>query len=463
MAIILGLFFIIELWYSVQPMGLWWDSAIYIGMGKYLFSSGTIGVWEAFRPPLLPIIYGSFWKLCFDPIIVGKILAVACALGAVYVTYLLSEKVKEGSGIISMIFLGFSPIFLAFSVIPLSDIPSTFICLCAVYAFLNKKYTWSGAFVGIAFLARFPQALMLTPLLFTLVLSSKNYKATIINSLKILISFFVVISPYLISNYILYHNPLYPIIKGNQVAIASLNNSNYYVSYFYYLKNIFIQNPLIILSLIFLFIVVKNFQKINTQTRTAYLIILMTLIIIGSYFSSLDHKELRYSIAFLPYLFIAASVGLSYILEKVQDSNIRKKVFISTCIFITTMLILENTYVYSTYFPLHASNQAQHAYMHFFDDKPNAVVMTTSPQLAAYGNIHIAELGDTWEHMEEAYTRQYNTLEYITLDMCNVSCAGPANLCKNAQDRVVEKIKAENTLVFNQEFQGCLYTIYKKD
>ena len=35
---------------------VWWDSSVYIGMGKYIYSLGHSGLWEDYRMPLFPLI-----------------------------------------------------------------------------------------------------------------------------------------------------------------------------------------------------------------------------------------------------------------------------------------------------------------------------------------------------------------------------------------------------------------------
>jgi hypothetical protein len=48
--------FLIRLIFLIKNPMLWWDSTVYLGMAKYIFSSGKIGLWEYFRPLLWPII-----------------------------------------------------------------------------------------------------------------------------------------------------------------------------------------------------------------------------------------------------------------------------------------------------------------------------------------------------------------------------------------------------------------------
>src|SRR3989344_1513633 len=38
-----------------------WDESVYIGMGKYIASFGSVGLWEDIRPPGMPILLGFTW------------------------------------------------------------------------------------------------------------------------------------------------------------------------------------------------------------------------------------------------------------------------------------------------------------------------------------------------------------------------------------------------------------------
>ena len=78
------IFFILFLFVAVKLFflspNIWWDSSVYIGMGKYMASFGKAGLWEISRPIVWPLILGFFWKLGLDVIFVGKVLSVLFAL-----------------------------------------------------------------------------------------------------------------------------------------------------------------------------------------------------------------------------------------------------------------------------------------------------------------------------------------------------------------------------------------------
>ncbi|MEK6876668.1 MAG: hypothetical protein AABX63_04600, partial [Nanoarchaeota archaeon] len=57
------IFLIVKLVSLFAAADIWWDSAVYLGMGKYIYSSGDSGLWEASRPLVWPLILGFFWKI----------------------------------------------------------------------------------------------------------------------------------------------------------------------------------------------------------------------------------------------------------------------------------------------------------------------------------------------------------------------------------------------------------------
>jgi hypothetical protein len=54
--------YVLVLFNFVQPE-VTWDESVYVGLGKYLYSNGASGIYEPFRPILLPLVLGALWKL----------------------------------------------------------------------------------------------------------------------------------------------------------------------------------------------------------------------------------------------------------------------------------------------------------------------------------------------------------------------------------------------------------------
>jgi len=138
--IIFFLFFSILYWTPLD-----WDSAVYIGMGKYIFSFGDSGLWEASRPLLWPIILGLIWKIGLNPVIFGKAISLLFAIGCIFMTYLLGKEVfDENTGLLAAIFIAFTPAFFLAGSQIMTEIPSAFFALTGVYLFIRKRYAYSG-------------------------------------------------------------------------------------------------------------------------------------------------------------------------------------------------------------------------------------------------------------------------------------------------------------------------------
>src|SRR3989338_3706940 len=73
---------------------VWWDSSVYIGMGKYIFSLGKSGLWEESRPLIFPLILGIGWKLGFDAVYFGRLVSVIFAILVIILTYKIGIKLS---------------------------------------------------------------------------------------------------------------------------------------------------------------------------------------------------------------------------------------------------------------------------------------------------------------------------------------------------------------------------------
>jgi len=176
------LFFVAQIVIISNNNVLFWDESVYIGMGKFIFSSGSSGLWEPIRPLFLPLIAGTFWATGLDPIIYGRFLAAILSVGSIFITFLIAKKIfGKTEAIISVALLATAPLFFGFASFFLTDISSTFFALLALYLFISypesqKHLFFSGMFLGIAFLTRFPQIIVLMSVLLFLVFENRRFK-----------------------------------------------------------------------------------------------------------------------------------------------------------------------------------------------------------------------------------------------------------------------------------------------
>ena len=112
---------------------LWWDTYIYIAMGKYIFSGGELGIWESFRPLIHPLILGAFWKIGLSPLIIGKILDIIFSLLSIYLVYLIGIRVfHKTAALLAAFIFSFTPLFIMFSGLVLTEPLALFIGLLGI-------------------------------------------------------------------------------------------------------------------------------------------------------------------------------------------------------------------------------------------------------------------------------------------------------------------------------------------
>ncbi|MDO8480883.1 MAG: phospholipid carrier-dependent glycosyltransferase [Nanoarchaeota archaeon] len=291
---------------------LWWDGATYIGMGKYLWSGGTSGLWEDSRPLVWPLLLGVIWKMGLPPVESSQGLAFIFALGCVVMTYLIGKKMRnERVGLIAALLVSFTPVFLRFSTRPLSEIPSTFFILLSVYFVLKNKAGLAGLFAGLACMTRFLQLLPALILGIWIVFkrnpeqkksngSALKGVASIKYSARFLVCFLLPVIPYLVFNLINYGNALHPFLV--QIEMTRLTGWPWHGPWWWYLKELPWENFLLLLSIPATWIAFKK----KTDLRLLSVIGFVSLIV----YSLIAQKEQRFLLVFLPFLALLAASAL---------------------------------------------------------------------------------------------------------------------------------------------------------
>jgi len=115
-----------------------WDSAIYISLGKSIAAGNGyyyMGLPHAKYPFILPLMLSPIIGLFGLNFLLMRLLIIIFAIGSIYLTYILFKKVTdEGTAFSIMILTGFSSILLHSSTWILSEIPYMFFSLCAIYS-----------------------------------------------------------------------------------------------------------------------------------------------------------------------------------------------------------------------------------------------------------------------------------------------------------------------------------------
>lgn len=317
-----------------------WDEAVFLGMGKWIYSGGEIGLWETIRPPGLPLTL-SIGNLFGNYILYADIIISAFVLGVVGLTYLITKHLFDyKTAIAAAVITYITPVFFYNSNQIMTGIPSLFFCLLALHLYLRKSYILSGIACSLAFLFRFPAGLMLPAIsiimLYELAFDKKItrvYKKTKKNInplLKFHITFIILMLVYLFSNKIIYGSFFQPLIlaSGHQSTFAGNITGWAYV--FFYPAVLFSSN-LFLLFALFTPKIKKNLYP------------LIPFILFFLYFTIIPHKKERFLILLLPYISILAAAGIKQVLDLTRDKYFRMTVYF--ILFLLLIPSLTNTFL----------------------------------------------------------------------------------------------------------------------
>jgi hypothetical protein len=390
-----------------------WDEAVYIGIGKYIWSLGNIGLWEAIRPLGFPLILGFFWKLGINQVFWGKIIEILFSTGCIYLVYSIANIIfNKRTAIIATLIFTITPVFFYNSLRLMTGIPSAFFILLTIYLFIRKKYLASGLATSLAFLFRYPGGLILIGCLGILILEFILTKKSLVektkkylkNTMKYILGFLPIVISLFIFNYYMYGSILYPFIRASHHSGNLVHSTqNILLNLFYYPFNLILQNHLLIISVIGIISIVYtlyNTLKTNqnhkdiTEIKNKSLI-LLSIIIFLAYFTYITNKQIRFSLLFLPLIAILAGHGIDLIINAIISI---KTLTPQKLLKIIPLLLIIMFSLYSVSFSLHNDyNQFNRfpvqkppivdEYYKFFPDGFNGTILTADPVHVAYSDI----------------------------------------------------------------------------
>jgi len=443
--LILSIFFISKV-LVLQEEDVWWDSAVYIGMGKHIYSSGDAGLWEDSRPLVWPIFLGFLWKLNLDVVLFGKLLSLFFSLGVIFMTFIVAREIfDEKVALMAVLLLAITPTFYFFSTVMLTGIVSTFFILIGVYFFIKKSYLLAGIFLGLGFMTRFLQlfAFMVILALFFIYKEKKNFFK---DSIEIIIGFSVVTVPYLLLNQSLYGNILHPF--SLQLFLSKVTGWMYAEPLGFYFKELFKENYLYVFVVFGLYYLFKE-KAVMKKNAILYLIV-----ILSSFFVILEHKEMRFLVVLFPYLFIVCAYGMTKIFKRLEIKFRKDELkfaflmlfFVQGLIFISISeksIVNENKYL---------------ELKSYISNKDLGNIWITNPIYAIKSDNKI----DTLMYYPSFDAERSNLLnsklqdvDTIFLDTCDILCSPDDEVCSNSKFGLLFNIKEKFNIVFSEEYDDC--------
>lgn len=467
---ILSLCFIVRIFYISLDHPLWWDSHVYIGMGKYLFSGGEKGVWESFRPLIHPLILGSIWKLKLNVVLIGKILDVLFSLLSVYVTYKIGEKVfnRNVASIAALVF-GLSAIFLTFTGLILTEPLAILLGLLGVYFFIIFvkgreliKLFLAGIFCGLSFLTKFPQGIYFGALflvMFFVIVVVLFKKKSIFKRIRelfiISLGFSIPVIPYFVFNYFRYPHILKPFTSASWIVTTStwLYGSGLH----YYFVEFFLRYPinLFFVGYIYYFFKEEHWKKVER------IVLFLIPVLIFLYFLYVPRKEIRYMVTALPFFSLLISYTIVKIYNKLKKSpkpRLKPFAFVIIC----TILVIINI---PTTLHFESPPSFEEEIIEIIKEHNiNGIIMSSDPSFISFTDNRKVLLNGM-EFAPRIYAKQ-DDYELLFINDCDLICAPTDIECQQERGELLSKISRENEEVFKEEFFfkskkiTCTYTIH---
>lgn len=436
--IVLAIAFALQLVFLFQEHNVWWDSSVYLGMGHYIYSFGGTGIWEHVRPLVWPLVLGIFWKIGLNDVLFGYLLTMIFSLGIIYLCYLIGKKLfSEEVGEIAAFLIALAPLFLETTFRNMTEIPSVFFALLALYFYLEKKPFASGIFAGIAFLTKFPEAIVVAFIGIALFRKWKEAGKFALGALCFIV-------PYLIFNWFMYGSP----ISLFADADAIIKNSGTWLfsgPVYYYIPALLKQNPLFILSIVGIYAAIRKREYMIPALAIAFF----------AYFSIHVHKEIRFALIFLPYVALLSAVGI-------------KRIFRQKWIF-WAMLIIAGIALASQLPKEPVLGDAHDGYMKFLEGKEVAgEVLTIYPQVNLYSEkavtpmyymVFDADLAQKWID----YLSKPNNVQYVFVDDCNMICHPKDDaVCEGKKEELMNVLRKKFSIAYDKKDNSCEYWVFEK-
>ncbi len=443
--LILTSFLLLSSAIAFQQRAIWWDSAVYVGIGKYYWSQGEFGLMEQARAPLLPLILGFYWKLGLDAVIFGAITALLFSLGTIYFTFRLGERISDTeTGLLAAFLTAFSFTVLFFSRHMLTEIPSTFFLLLGIYFLLSKKPIMGGTMLALSFLMRFFQLLpiVIVAVCFFLYWRKGLFWKVGNPMLRLIAGFALPLAPYLIFVSLAYGDALFPFTL--QHYLSTHTGAIYSQPWWFYFFGLAKENFLL-LSLVALPLALKRKKNLQVIAFAALIPLLA--------YSLIAHKEMRLILPILPLIFLLAASSTLYLFRRLgkQSASVSKTwlfalcgIFLAINLFFVVPLVVQQGSP-GSYQELFFQNYLQN--LGHRDER----VWVSSPLYSLYADVRIDGLAYYPFIIGEPDLALINTCDFFGNDEEYM------RMIQNTMEKITMKLSP----ITSSAEGGCVYTIYR--
>lgn len=459
------IFLMFQIYYVSKGQNMIWDSSVYLGNGKFIYSEGKNGFYEIIRPIGLPLVLGLVWKLHLPIPLIPILISIFFSVLYLIMTYLLAREWGTQVALVTGILLLLTPFFMAYSYFVLTEIPSMALALMAVYSWIKKRNSWlAGALCGIAFLFRFPTGLMLPVILLFIFFDASSWKQRFKEFIKVGVAFSVVIFPYILFLDTINWNILEVLTLAGSHQSNPAEQVRGIENIVFYPLRIIGNNPLLALALLGVYAIFHNRRQILKGIGD-WRYYLIPIGIFTGYYTYIPNKQLRFGLALLPFLAIITAYGITNFKQVCKEGSGKYGwgIVITALLVITIVTYPQKITIPYSYQPLgdhlRAAMNTIDATEPLFSTTPLATLFIDNPLIVVYNETKIINYDDIEESL--AYFNQSN-LTLMIFTQSSFWCALEDTECKEIKKNVPDRLTKEYTLIFEHQYFGEQWYVLKK-
>ncbi|MFB6190144.1 MAG: ArnT family glycosyltransferase [Candidatus Nanohaloarchaea archaeon] len=421
-----------------------WDSAVYTAMGKWIFSSGSYGFWENFRPPVLPFLLGLSWRLGLPELGFPRLLSAGISTAGLALVYHGSKDVFDSEvALLATGVLAATHTYFYFSLKPLTGVPAALLIFAGFYLVQKKRPLGGGLALGAAFLTRFPSALAGPAAVGYLLLRGYRegeLRERFRDSILVTAGFFALAGAYLAVQYQFFGDLLSPFQRS--VSITAGAGNSYLFGLIYMLKAVR-ANPFLLLAPAGIYFAAREGEVDYGSFAIGFLLFY-------GFFTSFPLKIERYMLLFLPLMALLSARGLTGVRQYLPQ----KKYFVKAA-FIALLLVFS----FNATFSLNSHSWDDPRQQRFFSEvsELEGTVASNDPRVVLYGDFRYQEL--PMGYLMDIAEHRGGEIDYWAVNQRYWNCN--AESCRQDLRKFRDYLEGNTTVTSKILADSYNYTIYR--
>jgi Gpi18-like mannosyltransferase len=435
-----------------------WDEAVYITMGRFVWTLGQSGMWEILRPPLWPMLLGGL-HITTKPIIAGILFMNAVAITSSLLTYvILKRRVREWIAVLTALFPLFFALNFEYSSYLLTGYLSGAFVLAGMYMYTKNRHVWTGILLSIALLTRFPAGIAIAcfaavyvyNVITSWIKTKKLWNQQFDDALSFAAPIILIIGCWLTANWAVWnhetqywwHAAFRPLIYGS-LNVFTENLSLYSHDYLYYIKQLLLFAPISILAL---FAPLKKHKQCIPLALTTIAFII--------FFSQLVNQQWRFVLIILPGVFVLMALGA----ERVAKKYARVGHIVIITLFAITLVANIAVGIHTVSEHPEPNRQLAQAYSFLNQNPVSGSVIVNDPVFGAYiHNKIIPVYYETLPRFREALKQEHDAVVFVP---GNFPCYSTTEECQRELTHVIDVLTTQEKLLYTDNIFGKEYYIF---